>query len=212
MPLDARSLVPRPALAERVRRRSACLVTAIARPYPLLGQASGGREQWVYSTYSTGCSRARRGPASQRAIRRRNVADDHGDPGTARLQGGLNISVAASPAQLRHRCRHQAIACPAAEWVEVLAICLKGGLGGLLAGGAAGSVISGGLGELLKQFQQNGQGEVANSWVAPGPNKQISPNDLASALGADQIDTPGVAKRPVARRITCWFKQAFARG
>ena len=65
---------------------------------------------------------------------------------------------------------------------------LKGGLGGLLAGGAAGSVISGGLGDLLRQFQQNGQGEVANSWVGPGPNKQISPNDLASALGADQID------------------------
>ncbi len=50
------------------------------------------------------------------------------------------------------------------------------------------SVISGGLGDLLRQFQQNGQGEVANSWVGPGPNKQISPNDLASALGADQID------------------------
>jgi uncharacterized protein YidB (DUF937 family) len=66
---------------------------------------------------------------------------------------------------------------------------LKGGLGGLLAGGAAGSVISGGLGELLKQFQQNGQGETANSWVGRGPNQQISPNDLASALGADQIDT-----------------------
>jgi uncharacterized protein YidB (DUF937 family) len=65
---------------------------------------------------------------------------------------------------------------------------LKGGLGGLLAGGAAGSVISGGLGDLLKQFQQNGQGDTANSWVGPGPNKQISPNDLASALGADQID------------------------
>jgi uncharacterized protein YidB (DUF937 family) len=65
---------------------------------------------------------------------------------------------------------------------------LKGGLGGLLAGGAAGSVISGGLRDLLRQFQQNGQGEVANSWVGPGPNKPISPNDLASALGADQID------------------------
>jgi uncharacterized protein YidB (DUF937 family) len=61
-------------------------------------------------------------------------------------------------------------------------------LGGLLAGGAAGSVISGGLGDLLRQFQQNGQSEVANSWVGPGPNKQISPGDLASALGADQID------------------------
>jgi uncharacterized protein YidB (DUF937 family) len=66
---------------------------------------------------------------------------------------------------------------------------LKGGLGGLLAGGAAGSVISGGLGDLLKQFQQNGQGDTANSWVSPGPNKQISPGDLASALGADQIDS-----------------------
>ena len=65
---------------------------------------------------------------------------------------------------------------------------LKGGLGGLLAGGAAGSVISGGLGDLLKQFQQNGQGEVANSWVGKGPNKPIAPGDLASALGADQID------------------------
>jgi len=67
---------------------------------------------------------------------------------------------------------------------------MGGGLGDLLkgAGGAAGSVISGGLGDLLKQFQQNGQGETANSWVSPGPNKQISPNDLASALGADQIN------------------------
>jgi uncharacterized protein YidB (DUF937 family) len=66
---------------------------------------------------------------------------------------------------------------------------LKGGLGGLLAGGAAGSVISGGLGDLLKQFQQNGQGDTANSWVSPGPNKQIAPDDLAKALGADQIAT-----------------------
>jgi uncharacterized protein YidB (DUF937 family) len=66
---------------------------------------------------------------------------------------------------------------------------LKGGLGGLLAGGAAGSVISGGLGDLLKQLQQNGHGETANSWVAPGPNKQIAPGDLANALGADQINS-----------------------
>jgi uncharacterized protein YidB (DUF937 family) len=65
---------------------------------------------------------------------------------------------------------------------------LKGPLGGLLAGGAAGSVLSGGLGDLLKQFQQNGHGEVADSWVSPGPNKQIAPNDLAAALGADQIE------------------------
>jgi uncharacterized protein YidB (DUF937 family) len=66
---------------------------------------------------------------------------------------------------------------------------LKGGLGGLLAGGAAGGVISGGLGDLLKQLQQNGHGEAANSWVSNGPNKQIAPGDLASALGADQINS-----------------------
>lgn len=65
---------------------------------------------------------------------------------------------------------------------------LKGGLGGLLAGGAAGSVLSGGLGDLLNQFQQKGHGDAANSWVSNGPNKQISPGDLANALGADQID------------------------
>ena len=65
---------------------------------------------------------------------------------------------------------------------------LKGGLGGLLAGGAAGSVLSGGLNDLLKQFQQSGHSDTANSWVGTGPNKDISANDLASALGAEKIN------------------------
>ncbi|MGL5168469.1 MAG: YidB family protein [Afipia sp.] len=64
-----------------------------------------------------------------------------------------------------------------------------GTLGGLLAGGAAGGALSGGLNDLLKQFQEKGHTETANSWVSNGPNKQISPGDLASALGADQIST-----------------------
>jgi len=66
---------------------------------------------------------------------------------------------------------------------------LKNGLGGLLAGGAAGSVLSGGLNDLLKQFQQSGQGDVAKTWVGNGPNKAISSDDLAKALGGDQINT-----------------------
>jgi uncharacterized protein YidB (DUF937 family) len=65
---------------------------------------------------------------------------------------------------------------------------LKSGLGGLLATGAAGSIVSGGLGDLLKQFQQSGHGEAADSWVGTGPNKAISPNDLAGALGSDKIN------------------------
>jgi uncharacterized protein YidB (DUF937 family) len=66
---------------------------------------------------------------------------------------------------------------------------LQGPLGGLLAGGAAGSIVSGGLSDLLKQFQQSGQGDVAKTWVDNGPNKEISPDDLSKALGADQIKT-----------------------
>ncbi|MGO4712010.1 YidB family protein [Bradyrhizobium sp. 2TAF24] len=65
---------------------------------------------------------------------------------------------------------------------------LKGGLGGLLAGGAAGTVLSGGLGDLLKQFQDSGHGDTASTWVGSGPNKAISPGDLANALGVDQIN------------------------
>lgn len=65
---------------------------------------------------------------------------------------------------------------------------ILGGLGGLLAGGAAGSVLSGGLNDLLKQFQQSGHGETVDSWIGTGANKAISPNDLADALGADKIN------------------------
>ena len=64
-----------------------------------------------------------------------------------------------------------------------------GGLGGMLAGGAAGSVLSGGLGELLKQFQQSGHGDLANSWVGTGPNKEISPHELGKALGDDTVNS-----------------------
>lgn len=65
---------------------------------------------------------------------------------------------------------------------------LKGGLGGLLAGGAAGSVLGGGLNDLLNQLQQGGQKDTADSWISKGPNKNIAPGDLASALGGDQIN------------------------
>jgi uncharacterized protein YidB (DUF937 family) len=70
---------------------------------------------------------------------------------------------------------------------------LKGGLGGLLGGAAAGGALSGGLSDLLKGFQRNGLGDVADSWVSKGPNKEISPSDLAKSIGMDDIDA--VAKQ-----------------
>jgi uncharacterized protein YidB (DUF937 family) len=64
---------------------------------------------------------------------------------------------------------------------------LRGPLGGILGGAAAGSVLSGGLGDLVKRLQENGHAEAADSWVQSGPNKQIAPGDLGAALGADDI-------------------------
>jgi uncharacterized protein YidB (DUF937 family) len=66
---------------------------------------------------------------------------------------------------------------------------LQGPLGSLLAGGAAGSVLSGGLNDLLKQFQQGGQSDTVQSWIGTGPNKSISPDILSKVLTPDQIRT-----------------------
>jgi len=127
--------------------------------------------------------------APKRTIRqrRRDVAHDHGDLALLAWKavkhfGGSQpgAAQAPSPGQVN-------TGLPRSSGGGLSDV-LKGGLGGLLAGGAAGSVLSGGLGDLLNQFQQKGQGDSANSWVSNGPNKQISPGDLANALGADQID------------------------
>ena len=65
---------------------------------------------------------------------------------------------------------------------------LPGGLGELLGGPAAGTALSGGLGALIKEFQQHGLGPAAQSWVGTGPNEKIASNDLARALGTDTLE------------------------
>jgi uncharacterized protein YidB (DUF937 family) len=62
------------------------------------------------------------------------------------------------------------------------------GPGGLLGGAGAGSVLSGGLGNLIKDLQNSGQGQVAKSWVANGPNQAIAPESLEAAVGVDTLD------------------------
>jgi len=63
-----------------------------------------------------------------------------------------------------------------------------GGLGSLLGGAAAGSVLSGGLGRLINDLKDSGQGRAAQSWVNRGPNEEIAPSDLQKALGSDTLD------------------------
>jgi uncharacterized protein YidB (DUF937 family) len=62
-----------------------------------------------------------------------------------------------------------------------------GNLGGEDATGGVGGLLGGGLGELLERFKQSGQGEVAQSWVNDGPNKEIAPPQLKQAIGADVL-------------------------
>jgi uncharacterized protein YidB (DUF937 family) len=66
---------------------------------------------------------------------------------------------------------------------------LLGKLGGMFEGATSGSVVSGGVGELVDKFKETGHGEVADSWVGTGPNKPLAPGQLEKALGTDVLDT-----------------------
>lgn len=68
----------------------------------------------------------------------------------------------------------------------------QGGLGGLLGslgGGGVGGLLGGGLGELVDRFKQSGHGDIADSWVGTGPNKDVAPQQLEKAIGPDVLDT-----------------------
>jgi uncharacterized protein YidB (DUF937 family) len=64
---------------------------------------------------------------------------------------------------------------------------LLGNLSGMLGGAGAGGLLTGGLGELLEKFKQNGHGDIAQSWVNNGPNTEISPPELKQAIGPDVL-------------------------
>src|SRR3954452_22826041 len=64
-----------------------------------------------------------------------------------------------------------------------------GGLLGNLGGAGVGGLLGCGLNELVERFKQNGQGDVAESWVGPGPNKEVAPPQLEQAIGPDVLAT-----------------------
>ena len=81
-----------------------------------------------------------------------------------------------------------------------------GKLGGLLGGATAGSVLSGGLGDLVERFKRNGQGQAADSWVKTGPNQQLGPDQLEQAIGPDVLNTlsqhTGLSREELLSRLT----------
>ena len=81
-----------------------------------------------------------------------------------------------------------------------------GNLGGLLSGASVGSVLSGGLRDLVERFKQNGQGQAADSWVKPGPNQQLGPDQLEQAIGPDMLHAlsqqTGLTREELLSRLT----------
>jgi len=81
-----------------------------------------------------------------------------------------------------------------------------GKLGGLLGGASAGSVLSGGLRDLVERFKQSGHGQAADSWVKPGPNQQLAPDQLEQAIGPDVLNTlsqrTGLSREELLSRLT----------
>ncbi|MEB2285030.1 MAG: hypothetical protein B6D46_09835 [Polyangiaceae bacterium UTPRO1] len=45
----------------------------------------------------------------------------------------------------------------------------------------------GGLDALVRRFQEQGLGDIIASWVATGPNRPITPDDLAKVLDPEQL-------------------------
>jgi uncharacterized protein YidB (DUF937 family) len=50
-------------------------------------------------------------------------------------------------------------------------------------------MLGGGLSDLVDRFKQNGQGEIADSWVSRGANQQVTPQQLERAIGPDVLAT-----------------------
>lgn len=87
-----------------------------------------------------------------------------------------------------------------------------GNLGGMLGGAGAGTVLSGGLGELLERFKQKGQEETAKSWVKTGPNQPITTEQLEEALGPETLSTlqaqTGLSRQELLSRLTRTLPEA----
>ena len=79
-------------------------------------------------------------------------------------------------------------------------------LGGMFGGASAGSVVSGGLRDLIERFKQSGQGHAADSWVSTGPNQPLRSDQIEQAIGPDVLNTlaqhTGLSREELLSRLT----------
>lgn len=81
-----------------------------------------------------------------------------------------------------------------------------GNLGGIFGGASAGSVLSGGLRDLVERFKQSGHAEAADSWVKTGPNQPMGSDRLEQAIGPEVLGTlseqTGLSREELLARLT----------
>jgi uncharacterized protein YidB (DUF937 family) len=75
-----------------------------------------------------------------------------------------------------------------------------------------GGVVSSGLTELLQRLEQNGLGDIGQSWVGNGPNQPVSPKALEKAAGTDTLDAlareAGLSREQLLQKLTAELPQA----
>lgn len=72
--------------------------------------------------------------------------------------------------------------------------------------GNAGNILNEGLGGLVDQFKQSGQGDLADSWVGKGPNQPVSTSQLETAIGSDVLsdlaERTGLSREEILSRLS----------
>jgi uncharacterized protein YidB (DUF937 family) len=77
---------------------------------------------------------------------------------------------------------------------------------GMAGAPSAGGAVLGGLGDLIDQFRNAGQGSKADSWVSTGQNEPIHDNEMEQALGPDLLDAlsrqTGLSRQELVKRLS----------
>ena len=72
--------------------------------------------------------------------------------------------------------------------------------------GSIGAMLTDGIRNLVDRFREAGHGEAADSWVAHGPYREVAPQHLESAIGADTLDAlakqTGLSREEIIKRLT----------
>lgn len=75
--------------------------------------------------------------------------------------------------------------------------------------------VTNGLRELVDRFREQGQGEAADSWVSQGPNTDITPDQLRTAIGNDVLaelsQRTGLSQQELLNRLSRQLPSAVDR-